>query len=471
MKKRFSVSFCLLTTLGLSGCALFPAQFEQSYTPTLPTQWVQSASINQEGFLEEPSVWWKRWSDEDLLQLIEATLSNNTDILVAQSNLRSAQANVISANSVFFPSASVGADASQRRTDDRTTESYGADAGASWSLNFGGRDLANRRVASLNATSRALLLEETKNAMTAEVASTYVRLCLAKKKFDIAKRSLQSYEEAKQLTQWRHQAGLVEATDAEQAIAQFESAKASVASFEHAIFEYQTALSRLTLLPLEDIRSIALQTIPVPPTGIAVSIPANVLEQRPDVQAAKQDVVAAMENIRVAQAAYWPTLSLSGSIGTTAATVSALGASGTGVGALVAALSMPILNWGDIYASTEKQKANLDKVLAQYRQKVVDVLSETENALSAMKTSERRQASLARATQSSELAAQLALQQYSSGLSDYQTVLSTQRSLLNAQETQAANMADWAIAHINLYKTLGGGWKPASTTGEVNEEN
>jgi outer membrane protein TolC len=170
-----------------------------------------------------------------------------------------------------------------------------------------------------------------------------------------------------------------------------------------------------------------------------------------------------MENIRVAQADFWPSLSLSGTLGTTAATIGALGASGTGVGALIASLSMPLLNWGSTIAATETQKANLDRAMAQYRHSIVAALEETENALSALNTAQRRKSSLTRAMQSSQIAADLARQQYSSGLADYQTVLSTQRSLFNAQETLATNQADWAIAHIDLYRTLGGGWKPQQT--------
>ena len=194
-----------------------------------------------------------------------------------------------------------------------------------------------------------------------------------------------------------------------------------------------------------------------------MAIPARVLELRPDVQAAKQSVLAAMENVRVAQAGFWPSLSLSGTLGTTAATIGALGASGTGVGALIASLSMPLLNWGSTIAATETQKANLDRATAQYRHSIVGALEETENALSALNTAQRRKSSLTRAMQSSQIAADLARQQYSSGLADYQTVLSTQRSLFNAQETLATNQADWAIAHIDLYRTLGGGWKPQQT--------
>ena len=173
-----------------------------------------------------------------------------------------------------------------------------------------------------------------------------------------------------------------------------------------------------------------------------------------------------MENVRVAQADYFPTLSLSGSIGTAAATVGALGASGTGIGALVGALSMPFLNWGDVVAGTETQKANLDRAQAQYTQTLVAALEETENALSGIRSSAAKKMSLKTATESSQLAAQLALQQYSSGLDDYQTVLTTQRSWLTAQDNEASNQADWAIAHIDLYRALGGGWVPTDPNNE-----
>ena len=159
--------------------------------------------------------------------------------------------------------------------------------------------------------------------MTSEVALTYVNLRLAQIRLDIARKSVKSYEEAKNLTQWRYQAGLVSATDYEQANAQFENAKASIASTPPNILQYETALSRLTVLPLNLIQSLPASDIPTPPSELAVSIPADVISLRPDVQAARESVRAAMENVRVAQADYFPTLSLSGTIGTTAATVGA----------------------------------------------------------------------------------------------------------------------------------------------------
>lgn len=121
---------------------------------------------------------------------------------------------------------------------------------------------------------------------------------------------------------------------------------------------------------------------------------------------------------------------------------------------------MPILNWGEAIAGTETQKAALDTAQAKYTAALVGALEETENALSQLRTRQSRQKSLLSAQKSSELAAQLALQQYSSGLVDYETVLSTLRSQLSAQEAVVDNQSEQAQAYVELYRALGGGWTP-----------
>ena len=457
---KFSLLFALSTSV-LSGCAVAPVEMSSQQRSVIPEQWSQGEGVPQEQALRvAPKEWWASWGDETLNELIGKTLDNNTDIATAQANLRSAMAALSGATASLFPTANLGADASRNRQNGSSSEHFGADASASWTFSFGGRDVSARRAAQASAYASELTLEDTKSAMTSEVALTYVQLRLAQTRMQIALQSEKSYKEAMNLTQWRYEAGLVSATDYEQAIAQYENARASIATTHHNILQYQTALSRLTVLPLANIQSLPQGPIPLPPENIAVAIPADVLSLRPDVQAARENVRAAMENVRVAQADFLPSLSLTGTIGTAAATVGALGSSGTGIGALVGALSMPFLNWGDAIEATETQKANLDRAQADYTATLVGALEETENALSGIRASAAKKASLRKATQSSQLAAQLALQQYSSGLEDYQTVLTTQRSLLDAQDSEASNWADWAIAHIDLYRALGGGWMP-----------
>ena len=471
MKKLLALIMTVSGVLVLTGCAVEPVVLSQKQSELIASTWSYGEGTEEAKALRQPpDKWWAAWHDESLTYLVKATLENNTDIAQAQANLRAAQASLLSTTSALFPSASLGADASRNRRNHSSTDSFSADASAAWSFSFGGRDVSARRAAQASAHASELSLEDTKSAMTSEVALTYVNLRLAQIRLNIAKQSVRSYEEAKNLTQWRYQAGLVSATDYEQANAQFENAKANIATNMHNILQYETALSRLTVLPLQKIQDLPAGDIPTPPADLAVSIPADVISLRPDVLAAQETVRAAMENVRVAQADFLPTLSLSGSIGTAAATVGALGASGTGIGALVGALSMPFLNWVDVVAGTETQKATLDRAQAQYTETLVGALEETENALSGIRSSAAKKMSLRTATDSSQLAAQLALQQYSSGLEDYQTVLTTQRSWLTAQDNEVSNQADWAIAHIDLYRALGGGWVPEENRNKENKQ-
>lgn len=461
-----SITFLLLLAVSLTGCTVtFPPDVTQKHKSLIASHWYQGQGFGQKSALREPpSVWWGRWSNETLSFLVSKTLENNTDIAIATANLRSAQAALTSAHSHLWPSANLGGNATDRWQNHSWSQNYSAEASTSWSLSFGGREWSEYSASEATSKAKRLNLEETKSAMTSEVAKTYIMLCQAQEQLRILQQTLLSYEEGKNLAQWRYQAGLVSVVDAEQAKSSFESMKAQIASAEHSVFAYQTALARMTVLPLAQIQSLPLAPMPEAPEDIAVSIPAEVLSLRPDVLAAREEVIAALYNVRAAKADFFPTLSLTGNIGTTAATVGALGASGTGIGALIGALSMPILNWGDAIAGTEKQKAALDSAQSQYTSTVVKALEETENALSSVKTAQNRQKFLANAQDSSQITAKVALQQYSSGLTDYQTVLTAQRSWLSAQEAFNSNKAQLAQAYIDLYRALGGGWIPSKSS-------
>ena len=194
--------------------------------------------------------------------------------------------------------------------------------------------------------------------------------------------------------------------------------------------------------------------------ALAVSLPAQTLRQRPDMRSAYYALEAASERVYEARSQWFPTLNLSGSIGTQAATITTLGASGTGVVGILAALSMPLLDWGTQVTATEQQLAALDKARATYTSTLLGALEETENALAGIGTAQRRADALERALSAAESAAELAMQQYMAGLTDYQTVLNTQRTLYTVRENEQTNKADLATQLIALYRAMGGGWTP-----------
>ena len=168
--------------------------------------------------------------------------------------------------------------------------------------------------------------------------------------------------------------------------------------------------------------------------------------------------MSSTKSLDVAKRNFFPTLTLTGSLGTQAATIGALGASGTGVGALAGALTMTVLNWGNLVAEEKSAQAQLDLAKANYRDTLVNALEETDNALWALDVSQRASRSLDEAVKHAKNAANLAQLSYQSGLGDYNTLLTAQRNLLSAQESAIENRASIGTAYATLYRTLGGAW-------------
>ena len=213
------------------------------------------------------------------------------------------------------------------------------------------------------------------------------------------------------------------------------------------------------MINVADIADPQEETIPTSPASLAVLIPAQTLQQRPDMRAAEYTVLAASDRLYEARSQWFPTLKITGNLGTQAATIGALGASGTGIAALVGALSMPLWNWNEQVLAGKQKETALEKAQISYTATLVKALEETENALTGISAAQKRQENLSQALASAESAAALALAQYKAGLEDYQTVLSTERSVISSRETLEENKADLATQYVKLFTALGGGYK------------
>ena len=451
----------LAAALLLSGCAstelLAPAD-----EVVVGTAWNADAGVSLSD--ELPAVarseWWKAWKDAELSALVDRAMAESTDVRTALANLKTAAASADQATADLFPTLKLGADGSRtHRENQGTTENWSAEASGSWSISLLGGNLAVRRAARYEAMASLLTLEDVKNAVAAEAASDYVALKLAFVKRRIAEATLKNYEEAGHIARWRFEAGLSDQSEVDQAVSNREGARAALALTEKSIAQYKNALARLTVQNAADIRVTDDGLVPTAPLNLAVAVPAETLKNRPDLRAAQLTVAAASERVYKAKTQWFPSLSLSGNIGTQAATIGTLGASGTGIAALTGALAMPLLNWGEQVTATKEAEATLEKARAGYLSTLLKALEETENALTAIHTAQARRVPLAAALSSAESAADLTMKSYRSGLVDYQNVLNTQRSLLTARENARTNEADLASALITLYTALGGAWE------------
>lgn len=449
----------LAAALLAGGCAVQQPDYAGLLDSSAPQAW--SASALPAGDSQIWSDFWNRWGDPLLTRLVEDALAANPDIETAAANLRAARASVTAANAALWPTASIGADAGRNRANGSSQSSYSLDASGSLSLSLAGREFWEADAASLEALASAYTLEDVRTATAAAAAEAYVSLRSAEARLAVTKASLETYLETAETARWQFEAGMGPASEAEDALVQVASSRAAIPQIEKSIAEYRNALMRLTGKPVSELGLEPTGIIPVPPEGAAVSFPAKVIERRPDVRAAKASAEAAVESLRSAKSSYFPTLTLTGNIGTTAATVGALGASGTGIAGLAAALAMPVLNWGSLAAAEETAAANLDSAVAAYRSVILSALEETDNALTAIVSAERRKGDLERAVEHARVAEKLARDEYGAGIGEYTMLLSTQRSLLSAEESELENRADRAASYIALYRAVGGAWGTA----------
>lgn len=457
------VRVAVATALGcalLSGCATDQTWIAEQ-NAIAPEHW--SAPLPE---LQSPQAlatqsWWQAWQDAQLMQLIEAAWQKNTDLLTARANLRAAAALADDATAALFPTLEASAQGSGTRRGGVSNENYSLGANYNWSISLAGGNVAARRAARYEAMASAMTLADARTAVASEVAQNYVSLRLAYVKKRIAEMTLANYRQAHEIANWNYQAGLGDKTEVEQAVSNVETARAALPLVDLSIAKYRNALARLTGQAVHTLDVSDTSSVPQAPMQLAVSVPAKMLADRPDMRAAHLQVQAASERVYQARSQWLPNLNISGNLGTQAATIAALGASGTGVASLIGALSMPILNWGKQVTATEQQLAQLDKARAQYSATLLKALEECENALTAIAVAQRREAALEAALTSAESAADLAMQQYRSGLIDYQTVLNTQRSLFSARENMQSNKADLASGLIALYRAMGAGWVEA----------
>ena len=452
--KRTHLTLIAAVCALLAGCAS-NTQFLEEQAKLEPAKWTAAMPQLQPPSLLGDKTWWQAWNNPELTALLQAAAQHNTDILTALANLRSAAALADDATAALFPTLTANGQGSGNRTQNNWTEGWQAGASGAWSISLAGGNIAAKRAADL---------EDTRIAVAAEVAQTYVNLRLAYVQKLIAEMTLSNYKQAADIARWNYESGLSDKTEVDQAVSNEENARAQIPLLEQSIDSYRNALARLTGQSVATLDVKPAETVPAAPMALAVSLPAETLKQRPDMRAATYSLEAASDRVYEARSQWFPTLNLSGNLGTQAATISTLGASGTGVAGILAALSLPLLDWGAQVTATEQQLAALDQARANYTKTLLAALEQTENAITGITTSQSRADALQRALTAAESAADLAMQQYSAGLTDYQTVLNTQRTLYSVRENEQSNKADLATQLIALYRAMGGGWKPAVET-------
>lgn len=435
----------------------------------VPVAWKNAGNFPVAAPVRDISRWWDRFDDPSLSRLISTALKDSPEVSAATARIRESRARRDSEYAGLFPTLNGGVGGNSRSTDSdpggrNSGTSYSAALDASWEV-----DLFGRRRSAVQAAAATLgAAEENLNsvyaALAAEIASTYTNLRANEARLVVLRQNVTTREETAQLATWRQQAGEADSLESSRAQSSLESARAAIPSLEQAIAQGRNQLALLAgrepgaLDPL----LTGGKGIPQPPVSLAIGIPADTLRQRPDVRVAGYQVLAAAANTRSAEAARYPSLGLTGTLGSNTVNARDFINPETTAANLAANLTSPIFDAGRIRADIEAASAAEQQAIDAYRSTVLTALSETENALIACRRSGERLATLEKATRLAREADQLARQRYEAGEIDFLEVLDSQRTLLTLEDNLLTTRTDRTTAYIRLYQALGGGWPSKS---------
>ncbi len=459
---RFFTS-SILIPLGLAACSISSQQSPNS-TP-LPAAWKNAGAFPVASPTQDLTRWWSRFDDPVLTRLISGTLKNNPDILSAVARIQESRArrNAEAASLFPFIGGSVSSNSRNTQSDfsgNNSSTSYSAGLDASWEADVFGkrRNIVAAATANLGAAEENL--HSVQAALAAEVAISYSNLRATEARLVVLRRNVKTREQSSQLASWRQQAGEADSLESSQAYSSLEQARAGVPALEQIASQTRNQLALLSGRVPGSLDSTLSSSdgIPTPERGLAIGIPADTVRQRPDVRIAGYQVLAAAANTRSADAARFPSLNLSGSLGLNSLSAGKIFNPETTSANLIAGVTSPIFDAGRIRANIEAFTAAEQQAVQVYRSTVLTALSETEDALIACRRSAERLTLLEKATTAAREANDLAQQRYQAGEIDFFIVLDAQRILLGLEDNLISTRTDRTIAYIQLYKALGGGW-------------
>jgi len=447
-----------LFSMMLISCAMGP-----DYTrPPIPTpESFRMAGQAGESIANMP--WWELLQDDELHTLIRIALEENKDLQRAVANVEEFQARLSIARTEFAPGAGmdVNAPAFGRLKGTRipgfpTPFSYSVQGHLSWELDFWGRVRRSNEAALADLLAR----EENRRAvilqLVAGVAQAYFELRQLDLQLEIARRSLQSWEESVRIAQARLRQGMTPRLDADQFEAERANAAARTVELERQMIQKENEISVLLgRNPIQIPRGRAL-TEQVMPPEVPAGLPSELLQRRPDILQSEQELAAATARIGVAQAERFPKITLTGLLGVASPQLSSLGSSEFGVAGL--GLVGPLLNAQTLGFQQQAAEAQARQALAQYQQTILVAFKEVEDALVAVRTA--REQSQAQEAQVVALrsALHLADLRYKGGISNYLEVLTARRLLFEAELSLAATRRLQLVSIVQLYRVLGGGW-------------
>jgi multidrug efflux system outer membrane protein len=458
---RVAAALCLLALL--CGCMVGPDYRRPEVAVPVTWRFDDAQARAWSG-----SPWWGQFQDPVLDALIQEALQQNRDLRIAVERIAELQGRYRVSQAALMPQVGAGATVGRARASEsgaaplspQVTNPAGIYEGllfASWEIDLWGR----LRRASEAAQAEVLASEEARRgvvlALVSSVAGGYVNLRSLDQQLEISRRTVQARQESLRIFRDRYAGGVVSELEVSQARSELEAAQATIPALEQAIALQEHGLCQLLGRnpgPIPRGQSLAALELPAVPAGM----PSALLGDRPDIRQAEQALIAANARIGVARAAYFPAISLTGTLGSASAELEDLFSGPARTWSWAAPLSMPIFTAGAIAGDVAAAEAAQRQAVERYQQAIQAAFRDVEDALVSQQRTREQLAILQRQVGALSDYARLARLRYDNGYTSYIEVLDAERSLFSAELDQTQSRSALFISLVNLYKAMGGGW-------------
>jgi multidrug efflux system outer membrane protein len=467
---HFRLAILILCSAVLTGCAVGPnykrptVDVPGTYRGSTPEQAAAPASGTASSSLGDEK-WWDVFQDKELQALIRAALKNNYDVRIAATRVLQARAQLGITRADQLPSLGAGGNiASQQSPTIGPIPAYEITQGqltasAAYNFDFWGKYRRATQAARANLLANEWAQEEVKGTLVADLATAYFELRELDLELEISKRTFRSRSESLQLTQTLEQHGINSLLDVRQSEQLVYTAATEIPDFERQIAQQENAISILLGNNPGDVpRGLRLTEQPHSPE-VPVGIPSSLLERRPDIREAEQNLIAANAEIGVARAAYFPQISLTGAAGYESPALTNLFSGPAGIWTMVASVSQPIFEGGRLKSNVRLAEAQHEQMLLTYEQTIQGAFRDVSNGLIAYQKDREFRIQQEHLVESAQDAARLSEVRFKAGTTDYLEVLTNETNSFSAELGLAQAQANELITLVQIYQALGGGWQ------------
>jgi len=452
----------------LSGCITVGPDYQRPKVDT-PDIWPGEKTMEA-----VPVQWWRSYNDSVLDKMVEEALIQNTDFALAIARVDEARALLGVVRADQFPGVTAGVGASRNRISERTGTFFpGIDTrytditatlNASWEIDFWGKYRRATEAARADLLATESNRDAVRLALIAEVSRGYFNLRSLDAQVAITRQTVATRLEGLSLQRKRFEAGAASELELHQVEADAAAAQALLPILENQLAQQETALSVLLgrspreIVGISPDRGAAIEALTVPPV-VPAGLPSDLLQRRPDLRQAEQQLVSANARIGQAKAAYFPSISLTGLLGGESATLADLFTMPARIWQISASAAQLVFDAGRTSSNVKAAQARQRQALALYQSAIQEAFKDTLDALVAQrKARERLDAEQVRVA-ALQKALMLARLRYDNGVSSLLDVLDAERGLLSAQLDQVAAQRAQLDATADLFKALGGGWE------------